>query len=552
MKSDEWKDLLAADYKARGRRKEVFTSESGVELHDTYGPVELAESNFEHDKDLSQPGQYPFTRGIHPAMYRADFWAMGQYAGFGNPEATNERFKYLIGQGQTALALALDLPTQLGLESDDELADGEVGKAGVAINSLADMEAIFAGISLDQTRQIFTTANSIGPIMLALFLALGEKQGLDPASYSVVLQNDVLKEYVARGTYIFPPTPSLKFSVDAVEYCAKNHPHFKPIVICGSHMRQGGATAVQEVGFTLSNAKAYIEEAVSRGVDVDTIAPTLECQLSVPMNLFEEISKYRAFRRMWARMMKEYFEAKDEESMKCSIRVFTTGYTMTAEQPMNNIVRVTIEALAALLGGVQALSCSAMDEVISIPTKEAAQVALMTQHILANESGIADVVDPLGGSYYIESMTNRIEEDALKVMEVVTEKGGAQKAIEESYMQNECRKGAAKYQQEIESGERVIVGVNKFVDDSAQVEAECFKGEDGVQERIIEKLQTLRNTRDNDQVKASLQQLDADVRAGKNTVPALIECAKAYATIGEMCKVLGENWGFYQEGVSWS
>lgn len=552
MQHDDWKDLLEADYRKRGRRKEVFRSDSNIELADVYDAKELEKTGFDPRCDLGMPGEFPYTRGINPAMYRADFWAMGQYSGFGNPEATNERFKYLMSKGQTALALALDLPTQLGLDSDNELADGEVGKAGVAINSLKDMEAIFDGIPLDQTRQIFTTANAIGPVMLALFLALGEKQKLDPAKYSVVLQNDILKEYVARGAYIFPPTPSLKFAIDTVEYCTRHHPHFKPIVICGSHMRQGGATAVQEVAFTLSNAQAYIDEAVSRGLDIDAFAPSLECQLSVPMNLFEETAKYRAFRRMWARMLKERYGARDPESMKCFIRVFTTGYTMTAQQPLNNIVRVTIEALGALLGGVQSLSCNAMDEVISIPTKEAAQVALMTQHILANETGIADVVDPLGGSYYIEALTNKIEEEALKVMEEISAKGGAQKAIEESYYQNHCRKGASEYQQQIEKGERIIVGVNRFVDNENMVDAECFKSEEGVQERIIAKLSDLRRERDNELVAQTLRRLEQDVRAGKNSVPALIECAKAYATIGEMCKVLGDIWGYYQEGVSWT
>ena len=357
MKDENWKKMLSEDYSTRGRRKSEFRTDSELLLSDTYDEDDLKSTGFKAERDLNLPGEYPYTRGIYPGMYRSDHWIMGQYSGFGNPEATNERFKYLLSKGQTALALALDLPTQIGIESDQELADGEVGKAGVAINSLKDMEAIFDGIPLDQTRQIFTTANAIGPIMLALFIALGEKQGLDPTAYRIVLQNDILKEYVARGTYIFPPAQSLKFAIDVVEYCTRQGLNFKPIVMCGSHMRQSGATAVQEIAFTLSNAKAYIDEAVSRGMDIDDFAPSLECQLSVPMNLFEEIAKYRTFRRMWARMLKESYNASDPESMKCFIRVYTTGYTMTAQQPMNNIVRVTIEALAAILGGAQSLSC---------------------------------------------------------------------------------------------------------------------------------------------------------------------------------------------------
>lgn len=551
MKHDEWKRSLAADYETRGRRKPVYYTDSRAELSDVYDPDDLTEAGFDPQKDLGLPGEFPYTRGIYPAMYRSDFWMMGQYSGFGNPEATNERFKYLLSKGQTALALALDLPTQLGLESDDDLADGEVGKAGVSINSLKDLEAIFAGIPLNKPRQIFTTANAIGPIMLALFLALGEKQGLDPSQYTIVLQNDILKEYVARGAYIFQPSPSVKFAIDAVEYCTQHHPHFKPIVVCGSHMRQGGATAIQEIAFSLSNARTYIDEAVGRGLNVDDFAPSMECQLSVPMNLFEEIAKYRAFRRMWARMIKERYGSKNPESMKCFIRVYTTGYTMTAEQPLNNIVRVTIEALGAILGGAQSLSCNAMDEVVSIPSEEAAHVALMTQHILAHETGIADVADPLGGSYYLESLTGEIEKNALALMDQIAEMGGAHKAIEEGFYQKLIRESASEYQSQIESGERVIVGLNRFKEEGEKIKIECFKVEEGVQERVIESLRRLNSERDNDRVKKCLGELKKEVRAGNNTVPTLIECARAYATIGEMCKILGKEWGYYQEGALW-
>ncbi len=551
MNHEEWTNLLAADYKSRGRRKPVFYSDSKIALDDLYDKDTLAKTGFDPESDLGLPGSFPYTRGIYPGMFRSDFWIMGQYSGFGNPEATNERFKYLLSKGQTALALALDLPTQLGIESDHELADGEVGKAGVAINSLKDMEDIFAGIPLDQSRQIFTTANGIGPIMLALFLVLGEKQNLDPSKFTVVLQNDILKEYVSRGAYIFPPSPSLKFCIDAVEYCTRKHPHFKSIVVCGSHMRQGGATAVQEVAFTLSNARAYIDETVSRGLDVDQFAPSMECQLSVPMNLFEEIAKYRAFRRMWARMLRDRYHAKKPESMRCFIRVYTTGYTMTAQQPLNNIVRVTIEALAAILGGAQSLSANAMDEVLSIPSKEAAHVALMTQHILANETGIGDVSDPLGGSYYIESLTNEIETQALKLIEEIDKQGGAQRAIEAGFYQKLMRKAAGEYQQEIEKGERVIVGVNRFKEDKQKLKIESFKAEEGVQERLIQRLRSLKASRDNEKVQNCLRTLEQEARQGKNTVPALIDCVRVYATIGEMCQVLGKVWGIYQEGATW-
>ncbi len=551
MKNEEWEKLLELDYKTRGRRKPIYLSDSGIELKDVYGPSDLKEIDFDPEKDLGLPGMFPYTRGIYPSMYRADFWIMGQYSGFGNPEATNERFKYLLSKGQTALALALDLPTQLGLESDHELADGEVGKAGVAINSLRDMEEIFDGIPLNQPKQIFTTANAIGPIMLALFLVLAERQGIDPKDFTIVLQNDILKEYVARGAYIFPPEPSLRFSIDVVEYCTKYHPNFKPIVVCGSHMRQAGANAIEEIAFTLSNAKAYIEEAIRRGLHIDEFAPSMECQLSVPMNLFEEVAKYRAFRRMWARLLKEHYNAKKPESLKCFIRVYTTGYTMTAEQPLNNIVRVTIEALAAILGGAQSLSTNAMDEVLSIPSQEAAHVALMTQHILANETGIADVVDPLGGSYFIECLTNEIETKALKLIEEIDRRGGAQKAIESGFYQMLIRKSAGEYQKEIESGERVIVGLNKFREEREKVKIECFKVDEAVQERVIKKLHKLKSERNNRAVENGLRKLEEDVRSGKNSVPSLIDCVRAYATIGEICQVLGKIWGTYEESPIW-
>lgn len=551
MKTQKWKRSLEEDYERRGRRKPVFYSDSKIELEDVYDQEDLSKRGFEPERDLGLPGHYPYTRGIYPGMYRADFWIMGQYSGFGNPEATNQRFKYLLSKGQTALALALDLPTQLGIESDAELAEGEVGKAGVAVNSLRDLEKVFEGIPLSRPRQIFTTANAIGPIMLALFLALGEKQGLDPSEYTIVLQNDILKEYAARGAYIFQPEPSVRFAIDAVEYCTRHHPHFKPIVVCGSHMRQGGATAIQEVAFTLSNAQTYIEEALNRGLKVDDFAPSMECQLSVPMNLFEEIAKYRAFRRMWARMMKEKYGAENPETMKSFIRVYTTGYTMTAQQPLNNIVRVTIEALAAILGGAQSLSCNAMDEVVCIPSEEAARVALMTQHILANETGIADVADPLGGSYYTESLTCDIEKKALELMDRITEMGGAHKAIEEGFYQRLIRESASEYQQQIEKGERIIVGLNRFQEEGEKIKIDCFRVEEGVQERVVERLHRLKEERDNDRVEGCLEKLKQAVKGGQNTVPALLECARAYATIGEMCRTIGEEWGFYQEGALW-
>jgi len=546
---EDWKRTdLARDYNERGRRKNEFKTESEIELDDVYTSDYLDGIGFNESKDLGLPGQFPYTRGIFPGMSRAELWIMGQYAGFGAPTDTNQRFKYLLEQGQTGLAIALDLPTQLGLDSDHELALGEVGKAGVAISSLRDMEEIFDGIPLSRARQIFTTANAISPVILAMFLILGKKQGIDPKDFKIVLQNDILKEFVARGTYIFPPNQSIRFNVDTVEYCTRYHPHFKPIVVCGSHMRQGGATATMELAFLLANAKAYIQAILSRGLNIDSFAPSMEVQLSVPMNLFEEIAKYRALRRMWAHMMRDQFGAKKPESQQAFIRVYTTGYTMTAQQPILNVIRVTIEALAAILGGCQSLSCSAMDEVLCLPTRKAAHIALMTQHIIAQESGVADVVDPLGGSYFIEGLTSRIEEEADKIIDKIEEKGGAESAISQGYYQRLSREAASRYQQEIEEGSRSIIGLNCFEDPEEEIQIESFTSDPDLYRRRLKGLKEVRRNRDNQAVKQSLRRLKNEARSGDNTVPALIECVEEYVTMGEIFDILREVFGTFEEG----
>lgn len=545
----EWeKTSLAGDYKERGRRKKEFKTDSEIALNDIYTSDYLDSIGFDESNDLGLPGQFPFTRGIFPAMSRAEFWIMGQYAGFGAPKDTNLRFKYLLDQGQTGLAIALDLPTQLGLDSDHDLALGEVGKAGVAISSLRDLEEIFDGIPLSRARQIFTTANAISPVILAMFLVLGEKQGIDPKDFKIVLQNDILKEYVARGTYIFPPNESIRFNVDTVEYCTRHHPHFKPIVVCGSHMRQGGATATMELAFLLANAKTYIKAILSRGLDIDSFASSMEVQLSVPMYLFEEIAKYRALRRMWAHMMRDQFGAKKAESQRAFIRVYTTGYTMTAQQPILNIIRVTIEALAAILGGCQSLSCSAMDEVLSLPTRKAAHVALMTQHIIAQESGVADVVDPLGGSYFIEGLTSRIEEEANEIMNRIEKMGGAESAISQGFYQRLSREAASRYQQGIEEGTRSIIGLNRFEDQEEEIQIDSFTADPDLYKRRVSGLKVLRKNRDNEAVSASLRRLKDVAQSGDNTVAALIECVEQYATMGEIFDILREVFGTFEEG----
>jgi methylmalonyl-CoA mutase N-terminal domain/subunit len=523
-------------------------TDSQIEQDDVYTAAHLTKLGFDEARDLGLPGQFPYTRGISPAMYRSQFWIMGQYAGFGAPKETNRRFKYLLDQGQTGLAIALDLPTQLGFDSDHEEALGEVGKAGVAISSLRDLEEIFDGIPLSRAAQIFTTANAISPVILAMFLVLGKKQGVDPKEYKVVTQNDVLKEFVARGAYIFPPEQSIRFNTDTVEYCVKNCPHFKPIVACGSHMRQGGATATMELAFLLSNAKAYIKAILERGIDIDEVAPSMEIQLACPMYLFEEIGKYRALRRLWARMLRDEYGARKPESQQAFIRVYTTGYTMTAQQPILNVIRVTIEALAAILGGCQSLSCSAMDEVLSLPSREAAHIALMTQHILAQESGVADVADPLGGSYLIESLTNRVEDEAKKIMQKIAEMGGAEKAIAQGYYQKLSRENAYSYQNEIDEGKRKIVGLNYFNRPEEEIRIEAFKSDPDLYKARIKLLEDLRKNRDNQAVASSLKRLKQAAQGNQNTVPALIECVERYATMGEIFDVLREVFGTFEEG----
>lgn len=546
---EQWKKtVLNKDYEKRGRRREIFLTDSQIEQDDVYTAEHLDAIGFDEAKDLGLPGQFPYTRGIDASMYRAQHWIMGQYAGFGAPKETNKRFKYLLDQGQTGLAIALDLPTQLGFDSDHEEALGEVGKAGVAISSLRDLEEIFDGIPLSRAAQIFTTANAISPVILAMFLVLGKKQGLDPKDFKIVTQNDVLKEFVARGAYIFPPEQSIRFNTDVIEYCVENCPHFKPIVVCGSHMRQGGATAVMELAFLLSNAKAYIKAILERGIDIDDVAPSMEIQLACPMYLFEEIGKYRALRRMWARMLRDEYGAKKEESQKAFIRTYTTGYTMTAQQPILNVVRVTIEALSAILGGCQSLSCSSMDEVLSLPSQEAAHIALMTQHILAQESGVADVADPLGGSYLVESLTTRIEDEAKRIMQKIEDLGGAEKAIAQGYYQKLSRENAYSYQNEIDQGKRKIVGQNYFQRPEEEINIEAFKSDPDLYKERIELLKELRKNRDNQAVKAGLARLEDAAEAGENTVPVLIECVEQYATMGEIFDVLRGVFGSFEEG----
>ena len=455
-----WEEGPVAKAVARfPERKEEFLTLSGTPVDRLYTPLDTAD--FDYEQDLGFPGQYPFTRGIQPTMYRGRLWTMRQYAGFGTAEESNERYKYLLDQGQTGLSIAFDLPTQIGYDSSHPLAHGEVGKVGVAIDSLADMEVLFSGIPLDKVSTSMTI-NAPAAILLAMYIVLAEKQGVPSDKLAGTIQNDILKEYVARGTYIFPPKPSMRLITDIFEYCSDKVPKWNTISISGYHIREAGCTAVQEVAFTLADGIAYVEAAVEAGLDVDDFAPRLSFFFNAQMDLLEEVAKFRAARRLWARIMKNRFGAKNPRSLKLRFHTQTAGCALTAQQPDNNIIRVTLQALAAALGGTQSLHTNSRDEALSLPTQDSVTIALRTQQIIAHESGVASTIDPLAGSYVIEAMTNRIEDEAMDYIKTIDEFGGAVSAIEQGFIQREIQESAYAYQQAVESGERIVVGVNKF------------------------------------------------------------------------------------------
>lgn len=525
--------------------EKTVTTTSGIPVKRVYTPRDLEEIRFHYDRDLGEPGQYPYTRGIDPEMYRKDLWVMGQYAGFGSAEEANERYKFILKQGGTGFSIALDLPTQIGLDSDNPLARGEVGKIGVAIDSLRDMEIIFDGIPLDRVRHIRTSACSIGPLALALFLAVMEKQGVSPHRCSIILQNDVLKEYPVRGTQIFPPRPALKFAVDAIEYCAKELPTWQPLMVSGYHFRDAGANAIQEIAFTYANAIAYIEETLRRGVPIDQFASTIRLHFCASMELFEEIAKLRAGRRMWAKLIKERYGAKDPRSWIFRHHSGTLGGNLTAQQPLNNIVRVTIEALSAILGGSQSLRTSSMDEAYAIPTEEAERLAIRTQQIIAYESGITKTVDPLGGSYFIESLTSSMEAEANRYLEKIEAMGGAIAAIENGFIQREVDENAYQGQKEIERGERVMVGLNKFQTDE-KVSIKTFKSDPKTAERQIARLEKVRAERNGAIVQAALGEVRNAAEREENLVLPILKAVKAHATVGEIFDILREIFGDYR------
>jgi len=523
-------------------RHEEFVTGSGYPVERLYTPVEI--EDFDYLRDLGFPGEYPFTRGVQPTMYRGRFWTMRQYAGFGTAEESNQRYKFLLSQGQTGLSVAFDLPTQIGYDSDHPMAEGEVGKVGVAIDSLADMEILFNEIPLDKVSTSMTI-NAPAAILLCMYMAVAEKQGVPFNKLRGTIQNDILKEYAARGTYIFPPEPSMRLITDIFAFCSKELPEWNTISISGYHIREAGATAAQEIAFTLADAIAYVEAALKAGLQVDEFAPRLSFFFNAHNDFFEEIAKFRAARRLWAKIMKERFGAKDPRSMMLRFHTQTAGCTLTAQQPMNNIVRVAIQALAAVLGGTQSLHTNSYDEALALPCEEAVRIALRTQQIIAYESGVADTIDPLGGSYYVEALTNRLEKEAQDYIAKIDAMGGAVKAIEQGYIQREIQDSAYRYQKEIESGRRTVVGVNKF-----QMEEEppknLLKVDPAVGEAQKKRLKELKAQRDNRQVTRCLEELQRVASSNENIIPAIYEAVKAYATLGEICDVLRDVFGEYR------
>jgi methylmalonyl-CoA mutase N-terminal domain/subunit len=529
---------MADKPKEPGERKERFETDSGIEVRRFYGPEQP-------DGKVGVPGEYPFVRGIYPNMYRGRLWTMRQYAGFGTAEETNRRYKYLVGQGQTGLSVAFDLPTQLGLDSDSPLALGEVGKAGVAISTLRDMELLFDGIPLDRISTSMTI-NSPASVLLAMYIAVGEKQGVPNEKLSGTIQNDILKEYAARKTYIFPPEFSMRLATDTIIYCSRSLPKWNSISISGYHIREAGSDAVQELAFTLADGIAYVEAVRARGMDVDDFAPRLSFFFSSDSNFFEEIAKYRAARRLWARIMKERFGAKKKESMMLRFHTQTAGSSLTARQPLNNVVRVTLQALAAVLGGTQSLHTNSYDEALSLPTEEAVRIALRTQQIIAEESGVADTADPLGASRYIEELTDELDRRASECIARIDSMGGMPRAIAQGFVQREIDRSAYRKQKEMEERKRTVVGVNKYcVEEKERIE--LLQVAPGAVEAQVKRVRKLREERDAAKFELALRALDEAAAGPGNLMPPIIDAVKAHATVGEICDVFRRRFGEHRE-----
>ncbi|GAA0458419.1 methylmalonyl-CoA mutase family protein [Alkalibacillus silvisoli] len=540
---NQWKEQVKKTNERFKERKEEFLNKSDIEIDPLYVPKEN-QVNDDYVENIGFPGQYPFTRGIQPSMYRNRFWTMRQYAGFGSAKETNERFRYLLDQGQTGLSVAFDLPTQIGYDSDDLMSEGEVGKVGVAIDSLEDMETLLKGIPLDQVSTSMTI-NAPASVLLCMYIAVAEKQGVPKEKITGTIQNDILKEYIARGTYIYPPKASMRLITNIFEYCAQEVPKFNTISISGYHIREAGSTAVQEVAFTLANGMAYVDAAIERGLEVDQFATRLAFFFNAHNNFFEEAAKFRAARRIWAKLMKEKYQAQNEKSWRLRFHTQTGGSTLTAQQPDNNIVRVALQALSAVMGGTQSLHTNSRDEALALPTEDSARIALRTQQIIAHESGVADTVDPLAGSYYVEQLTDEIEQEVMSYLERIEEMGGAVKAVEEGYMQREIHQTAYETQKKIESQEEIIVGMNEFQIEE-EVHEDLLRVDEQLEQDQVKQVENVRKSRDQSRVDQTLNELkEAAQHPNSNLMPYILNCVKVYATVGEICHVLRDEFGEY-------
>jgi len=540
---EQWeREVLEPVLRRFPERKEAFTTSSGIPI-----PRFLLPSDPDPDylEKLGFPGSYPYTRGVQPTMYRGRFWTMRQYAGYATAEESNQRYHYLLQQGQTGLSVAFDLPTQIGYDADHPMAEGEVGRVGVSISSLEDMETLFRGIPLDKVSTSMTI-NATAGILLAMYIAVAKKQGVEMRQLRGTIQNDILKEYIARGTYIFPPRPSMRLITDIFQFCAREVPKWNTISISGYHIREAGSTAVQEVAFTLANGIAYVQAAIDAGLDVDTFAPQLSFFFNAHNNFFEEIAKFRAARRMWAHIMRHRFGAQNPKSWRLRFHTQTAGSTLTAQQPENNIVRVALQALAAVLGGTQSLHTNSMDEALWLPTEKSVRIALRTQQIIAYESGVADTVDPLAGSYYVEYLTDEIQRRAEAYIAKIDEMGGALAAIEKGYIQQEIQESAYQYQQAVERGAQIVVGVNAFQTEEEQRDLEALKVDPAVEAAQRRRLVDLRARRDNAKVAEILTRIEQAAHGDENLIPLFIEAVERYATLGEISDALRRMWGEYQ------
>jgi len=539
----QWeKNTLKKMLESYPERKREFITISDMHIDRLYTPEDLAA--IDYLKDIGFPGEWPYTRGVQPTMYRGRFWTMRQYAGFGTATDSNKRYKYLLKQGQTGLSVAFDLPTQMGYDSDHKMSRGEVGKCGVAISSLKDMEVLFDDIPLDKVSTSMTI-NSTAMILLAMYVAVAEKQGVDQRELAGTIQNDILKEYIARGTYIYPPRESMRLITDVFEYCSKNMPKWNTISVSGYHIREAGSTAVQEVAFTLADGIAYVEAAINSGLELENFAPRLAFFFGSHNDLFEEIAKFRAARRLWARIMRDRFHAKSPKSLKLRFHTQTAGCSLTAQQPENNIVRVTVQALAAVLGGTQSLHTNSMDEAYALPTEKAVRIALRTQQIIANESGVTNTIDPLAGSYFIESLTKQIEDSAMRYIKKIDDMGGILTAIEKGFVQREIAESAYRYQKAVDGSEKIVIGVNKYRD-SEKTRIETLKVNPEVEEKQKRRLEKLRKERDGEEVKRALAEIRRVAGSKENLMPVVLDAVKSYATLGEICDVLKNMFGEYR------